>query len=143
MFPAGLCGSLLCFGGFVELVKCRTLEVCFNFKTTDCMIDVVVHDVKGHVERSVSSKTDGLKELLSGVLSCCAKETSAREGSDALKVLLSGMETRFRADHAALVDATNAHTMATKTQTRHLEVLCKAVQSMNKKKDVLFSQTAH
>ena len=43
----------------------------------------------------------------------CAKEASVRDESDALKVHLAGVETRLEGDHAALVDAINAHTAAT------------------------------
>ena len=107
------------------------------------MLDEVVEDVTARVERNVTARMDELKELLSRVLSCCAKETCVREESDTVKVLLSGIEMRFRAEHGALVEAINAHTLATKVHSSHLEVLCKEVQAMNEKKDVLCSHTAH
>ena len=48
------------------------------------------------------------------VLSGCATDASVRDESDALKVLLAGVETRFREEHAALVGAINAQNAMTK-----------------------------
>ena len=79
------------------------------------VIDDVVQDVLARVERNVSAKMDGLKELLSGVLSCRAKETCVREESDAVKVLLSGMEIWFWPVHGGPVEVNNAHTSATRS----------------------------
>ena len=82
------------------------------------MFDDVVQDVKAHVESVVSAKTD------------------------AVKALLAGIETRFREEHTALVEAVNAHTGATKEQTNLLEVLCSEMKTMNEKMDVLCSHSA-
>ena len=105
------------------------------------MFDDVVEDVKAHVERVVSAKVDELKERIAGLLSVCAKETSVREESDAMKALLSGIETRFREEHALLVEAINGHTEATKEQTKLLEALFGEAKTMNGKVDVLCSHT--
>ena len=57
------------------------------------------------------------------LLSGCAKEASVRDGSDALKVLLAGIEMWFREQHAVLIDAINAHTAATNAKTNPFEAL--------------------
>ena len=106
------------------------------------MFDDAVQDVKAHVESVVSAKVDELKERIAGLLSVCAKEASVREESDAVKVLLSTIEMRFREEHAALVEAISANTAATKAQTGLLEVLCNEMKAMNGKMDVLCSHTA-
>ena len=77
------------------------------------MVDDVASDLRVHVERKILAKMDEVKEFLSGVLSCCAKETSLREESDTVKIL-SGIEMRFREKHVVLVEAISAHTLATK-----------------------------
>ena len=59
-----------------------------------------------------------------------------------MKVLLSGIEMRFRDGHGALVEAVNTHTVATNAQTSRLEALCKEVKPMKEKMDVLCSRTA-
>ena len=71
------------------------------------MLDDVVQDVRAHVERVVSAKVGELGERLSTLLSGCATDASVRDGSDALRVLLAGVETRFREEHRALVGAIN------------------------------------
>ena len=58
-----------------------------------------------------------LNELFSGLVSCCAKESSVSMESDALKTLRVPIEVRFREEHAVLVEAINAHTAATNAQT--------------------------
>ena len=103
------------------------------------MFDDVVEDVTAHVERNASAKMDELNELVAELLSWRAKETSVKDQFDAVKVLLSGIETCFQAGHAALVEAINAQALATKAQTIHLEALCKMVRMMNEKKGVLCS----
>ena len=59
------------------------------------------------VECFISAKVGELEWRLSTTLSGCAKDASVRDKSDAPKELLAGVETRFREEHAALVDATN------------------------------------
>ena len=105
------------------------------------MFDDEVQDVRAHVESVVSAKMGELKERLSMLLSGCAKEECVRDEADALKVLLAGIETRFREEHTALVDAINAHTAATNAQTALLEALCDEVKTMSEKVDVLCSHT--
>ena len=75
------------------------------------------------------------------VLSGCATDASVRDESDALKVLLAGVETRFREEHTALIVAINAHTAAMKAQTSLLEALCGEVKTMNERIDILCSHT--
>ena len=48
---------------------------------------------------------------------------SCQDKFDAVKMLRSVTETRFRAEHGALVDAINAHVLSTMEQTSRLEVL--------------------
>ena len=103
------------------------------------MFDDVVQDVKAHVESVVSAKVGELEERLSKLLSGCAKEASVMVESDAQKVLQAGVETRFREEHTALVDTTNAHTAATNGQTALLGVLCGEVKATSEKVDVLCS----
>ena len=86
-------------------------------------------------------KEGRLEEGLSNLLSGRAKETCVSDGSDALKVLLDGVETWLREEHAALVKAINAHTVATTAQTTLLEVLCGEANAMTEKVDVLCSHT--
>ena len=74
------------------------------------MFDDVVQDVNARVECGVSAKMGELEGRLSKFLSGCAKEACVTDEVDALKVLLAGVETRFREEHTALVDAINAHT---------------------------------
>ena len=105
------------------------------------MFDDVVQDVMTHVESVVSGKVGELDERLSMLLSGCAKEASVRDEVDALKVLLASVETRFREEHTALVEAINAHTAATKAQTTLLEALCGEVRTMNERVDALCSHT--
>ena len=105
------------------------------------MFDDVVQGIKADVESAVSAKVGELEERLSMLLSSCAKETCVRAEVDALKVLLAGVETRFREEHTALVEAFNAYTQATNAQTALLEVLCGEVKLMNKKMDILCSHT--
>ena len=105
------------------------------------MSDDVVQDVRARVETVVSAKMGEVEERLSKLLSGCAKEASVREEADALKVLLAGVETRFREEHAALVEAINAHTVATNAQTALLEAVCSEVKTMNNKVDGLCSHT--
>ena len=105
------------------------------------MFDNVVQDVRAHVEGVVSAKMGELEGRLSMLLSVCAKEASVRDGSDALKVLLAGVEMRFREEHTALVEAINAHTEATNAQTALLEAVCGDVKVMSEKVDVLCSHT--
>ena len=105
------------------------------------MFHDVVQDVREHVESVVSEKMGELEGRLSTLLSGCAKETCVRDESDALKVLLAGVEMRFREEHTALVEAINAHTEATNAQTALLEAVCGEVKAMNKKVDILCSHT--
>ena len=64
-----------------------------------------------------------------------------KDESDALKVLLAGTETRFREEHAALVDAINEQKAMIKAQTALLGALCGDVKAMDKKMDNLCSHT--
>ena len=64
-----------------------------------------------------------------------------REESDAPKEFLAGVDTRFREEHGALVDATNAQTAVTKAQMTLLEALSREVRMMREKVDVLCSHT--
>mgnify|MGYP004666785061 CR=1 FL=1 len=50
-----------------------------------------------------------------------------------MKVPFEAVETRFREGHAALIEAINAHTAATNSQTRLLEELCNEVKLTNEK----------
>ena len=100
-----------------------------------------MQDVRAHVESVVSAKIDELEGRLSMFLSGCAKEASAREEADTLKVLLAGIETRFREEKTVFVDAINVHTAATKAQTSLLEALCGEVKTMNEKVGALCSHT--
>ena len=84
-------------------------------------------------------KTDELKELVSETLSCCAKETFDREGSDTVKVLLCGIDVRFREEHDILVEATNSHTGATNVQTSYLEALFNEAKILNVKMEEMYS----
>ena len=106
------------------------------------MFGDVVQDVKAHVESVVSAKMDKLEERVSELLSGCAKDATVREEADTVKVLLAGIEMRFREEHSVFVEAINAHTAATKAQTSLLEALFNEVKTMNGKMDVLCSQTA-
>ena len=101
------------------------------------MSDDVVEDVKAHVECVVSAKMDELNERVSGLLSGCAKKANVKAESDALKTLLSGIEMQFGEEHAALVEAINAHTVATKAQTSLLDALRNGVKTVNEKMDLL------
>ena len=105
------------------------------------MSDDVVQDVKAHVESVVSTKMGELEERLSRLLSGCAKEASVKEEADALKVLLAGVETRFREEHAALAEAINELKVMTMEQTSLLEALCGDVKVMNEKVGLLCSRT--
>ena len=105
------------------------------------MFDNVVQDVRAHVESVVSAKVVELEERLSKLLSECAKEASVRDESDALKVLLAGVETRFREEHTALIDAINALAAATNAQTALLSALCGDLKVMSEKVDSLCSHT--
>ena len=105
------------------------------------MIDDVVQEVKAHVERVVSAKMANLEERLSGLLSGCATETCVKEETNTLKALLARVETRFREEHAGLVDAINEQKAMTKAQTALLEALCSEVETANEKIDTLCSHT--
>ena len=105
------------------------------------MRDDVVQDGKAHVERVVSAKMGELEVRLSMLLSRCANEASVRDEAAALKELLAGVETRFREEHTALVDAINAHTKATTAQTALLGALCCEVKTTSEKVDALCSHT--
>ena len=100
-----------------------------------------MQDVRAHVEGVVSTKMGELEERLSMLLSGSATERCVTDESDALNVLLAGVETRFMEEHAALVEAINAHTAATTAQTVLLEGLCSEVKAMNEKTDALCSHT--
>ena len=78
------------------------------------MFDDVVQDVRVHVETVVSAKTGEPEERILALMCGCATETYVREEADAMKDLLVGIETRFREEHAALVDATTAQMAVTK-----------------------------
>ena len=56
-----------------------------------------------------------------------------QDEAGALKVLLAGVETQFREEHTALVDAINAHTAATTAKTSLLVALCGEVKTMSEK----------
>ena len=105
------------------------------------MFHDVVQDVREHVESVVSEKMGELEGRLSTLLSGCAKETCVRDESDALKVLLAGVETRFRDENTALVEAINEQKAMTMAQTALLEALCHEVKAMNEKVDSLCSHT--
>ena len=104
------------------------------------MLDDAVQDVRAHVESVVSAKTRELEERLSRILSWCAKDASVKDEADALKVLLAGVETRFREEHTALVGAISAHTAMTNAQTALLEALSRDVKVMNETFDALCEQ---
>ena len=55
-----------------------------------------------------------LEGRLSMFLSSCVTDANVKDEADALKVLLAGVETRFREEHAALVGAINAQNAMTK-----------------------------
>ena len=76
-----------------------------------------------------------------GLLSGCATETSVRDESDALKVLLAGVETRFLDEHTTLAEALNEQKAMTNAQRSLLEALWGEVKTMNEKVDVLCSHT--
>ena len=100
----------------------------------------VYQDHNAHVESVITAEIVELNECLSKTLS--RYETMCvRNESDALKVLLAGIETRFREEHTALFDVFNAHTAATTAQTALLEALCREVRAMSEKVDVLCSHT--
>ena len=52
-----------------------------------------------------------------------SKETIVREESDAVKVLLVGIEMRFREECAVVIEVINVHTASTNSQMRLLEEL--------------------
>lgn len=51
----------------------------------------------------------GVMERLSGCLSGCVTEKCVKTESDALRVLLAGVETRFREEHGACLCDQRAH----------------------------------
>ena len=79
---------------------------------------------------TVTSEMGELKERLSGLLSGCAKETCVRDESEG-KVLLAGIETRFRDEHTALVEVFNEQKVMTKAPASLLEALCGEVKAVN------------
>ena len=89
------------------------------------MFEDVVQDVGAHVEGVVSAKVGELEERLSLLLTVCATEACVGDESDSLKVLLAGVETWFREEHAALADTINVQRAMTKSQTGLLETLGK------------------
>ena len=93
------------------------------------------------VEGVVSAKIGELEECLSKLLSGCAKEACVRDEADALKALLSGVELRFREEHAVLVGAINALSAAANAQTSLLGALYRDVKAMSEKVDVICSRT--
>ena len=103
------------------------------------MLDDVCQHLKAHVESVVSAKMGELEERLSMPLSGCAKEAWAKDESDALKVLLAGVETHLREEHAALVDAINEQKTMMSLQTSLLEALNGEVKAMDEKVDGLCS----
>ena len=105
------------------------------------MFDGVVQNARAHVESVVTAKMGELEERLSKLLSGCAKDACVRDESDAMEVLLAGVETRFREGRAALVEALNALTTATKAQTALLEALFHEVKTMSENVDRLCSHT--
>ena len=90
------------------------------------MFDDVVQDVRAHVETVVSAKVGELEERLYMLSSGCAKEARVKDESDALKVLLAGVETRFREEHAALVEAINVHAQRRRRHRLHCLRHCAA-----------------
>ena len=62
-------------------------------------------------------------------------ETFVKAESYALEVLLAGVETRFREEHAVLVEAINEQRAMTKEQTALLEALCSEVKTTSEKVD--------
>ena len=54
------------------------------------MFGDIIEDVKAHVEKVVTSKTEELNGRISGLLSVCSKETSIKALSDAVKAQLAG-----------------------------------------------------
>ena len=138
----GVCGiSVFCELIFVGLVRFHLKKSIETEFSVVWMSDDVVEDVKVHVEGVVSTKMDELYERISGLLSACAKEANVKAESDALKTLLCGIEMRFREEHAALVEAINAHTAATKAQTSLLDALFSEAKTTNEKMDRLCSLT--
>ena len=105
--------------------------------------DDVVQNVNVHVDRFVSAKVGELEDRLSKLLSGCAKMACVNDESDALKVLLAGNETRFREEHAAVVDANNGQKAVTNAQASLLTTLCADVKVMKETLDVLCSHTGH
>ena len=103
------------------------------------MNDGIFHEDNAHCERVVSAKVGDLGGRLSELLSGCVTEACVKDESNALEVLLAGIETQFQEEHAALVDAINAHTAATNAQMILLEALCREVKTMNEKVDSLCS----
>ena len=53
-----------------------------------------------------------------------SEEDVVREKADALKVVLAGVETRFREGASSAWRGINAHTAATNAQTALLDALC-------------------
>ena len=94
-----------------------------------------------HVEREISTKTGELEGRVLRLLSVCATETWVKDVSDALKVLLAGIETRFREVHAMLVEAFTEQKAMTNAQTVLFEALCGDVKAMSEKVAVLCSHT--
>ena len=104
------------------------------------MIDDVCQDVKAQVDGVVSAKAGELEERPSKFLSSCATEVCVRDEADSLKELLGGVETWFREEHAALVDAIGAHTAAMNAQTALLEALCGKVKAVKERVDSLLTR---
>ena len=105
------------------------------------MFDDVVRDVRARVESVVLAKMSELGPCLSSFLSGHATEARVRDESDALKVLLAGVETRFGEEQASLAEAINAQKAMTKVQTSLLEALYSDVTTLNERVDVLCSHT--
>ena len=94
-----------------------------------------------HVEHVISTKTEELEGCVLRLLSVCATETWVKDESDALKVLLAGVETRFREEHAALVEAINEQNAMMNLQMNQLDALCSEVKTMSEMIDSLCSHT--
>ena len=95
------------------------------------------------VETVVLAKVGELGGSVLQLLSSYAMEACVKDESDALKVLLAGNETRFREEHAAVVDANNGQKAVTNAQASLLTTLCADVKVMKEKLDVLCSHTGH
>ena len=97
------------------------------------------HNVR--VETVVLAKVGELGGSVLQLLSSYAMEACVKDESDALKVLLAGVETRFREEHAAVVEAIGEQKAMMNEQTPLLEALCGEVKAVSEEVDPLCSHT--